>query len=59
MAKTSKKRAKDLTTDEAMNRIFGAGASDRLRAVVAKLDREKTRKKPKKTGRNQPKADGV
>ena len=43
MAKASKKKAKELTTDEVMDRLFGEGAAKRLRKTLAEHDR-----KPKK-----------
>ena len=48
--KSKKKRARDLTTDEAMERIFGKGAAAKLHAAVIQADAEKGRKNPKKTG---------
>jgi hypothetical protein len=52
MTKASKKKAKDLTTNEAMDRVFGSGAAKRLRQEVARLDRQKPKKKPKKANEN-------
>jgi hypothetical protein len=45
MAKKRKKPASALTTDEALNRLFGKGAAKKLRAVVEQADAEKGRKK--------------
>jgi hypothetical protein len=48
MAKT-RKQASELTTTEAMNRIFGKGAAQRLREVVKQEDAKKGRKTAKPT----------
>ena len=45
-----KKRADELTTDEAMNRVFGKGSAKKLRELVERLDAAKG-PKPKKTTR--------
>jgi hypothetical protein len=50
MSKTSKKKAKELTMDEAMDRVFGEGAAKRLRAAVARLHRQKPQKSRPKDG---------
>jgi hypothetical protein len=39
-----KKPASELTTDEALNRIFGKGAAKKLHAVVEREDAQKGRK---------------
>jgi hypothetical protein len=45
MAKKPKpKRAKDLTTDEALDRLFGKQGAKRLRELAVELDRKKGRK---------------
>ena len=41
----AKKQAKKLTSDEAMNRIFGKGAATKLRRVVEQEDAQKGKKK--------------
>ena len=41
----SKKKAPKLTSDEAMNRIFGKGAAKKLRSVVEQEDAQKGKKK--------------
>jgi hypothetical protein len=48
MAK-ARKKAPELTTTQAMNRIFGRGAAKRLREVVKAADAKKGQRKPKKT----------
>jgi hypothetical protein len=40
----TKKKAGKLTTDEAMNRIFGKGAAKKLRKVVEQADAMKGKK---------------
>ncbi len=42
-----KKKAAELTTDEAMNRLFGKGAAKKLHKVVEQEDAQKGKKKPK------------
>jgi hypothetical protein len=42
-----RKKASELTTDEALNRLFGKGAAKKLRRLVALEDEQKGRKKPK------------
>jgi hypothetical protein len=58
MAKDKPKKTRGLTTDEAIDRLFGKHASQRLRAAVARLDadatggkRKKKEKKKKKKGK--------
>jgi hypothetical protein len=50
------KKAKELTTDEVMDRVFGKGAAEKLRAVVEQADAEKGKRHPKtkKPKENQP-----
>lgn len=48
MAKTGRKKAASLTTDEVLNRIFGKGAAKKLRKAVEQLDAEKGQKKRRK-----------
>jgi hypothetical protein len=45
MAKPEKKKARDLTTDEALERIFGKKAADRLREIASELPARKSKKK--------------
>jgi hypothetical protein len=53
MAKKQKKASR-LTTDEAMDRIFGKGAAKKLHAVVEAEDAQKGRKTSKKKGSTEP-----
>ncbi len=48
MAKARKKAA-ELTTDEALNRLFGKGAAKKLRAAVEQADAQKGKKRKRKT----------
>jgi hypothetical protein len=43
-----KKQARQLTTDEAMDRLFGKDAAQKLREVVEQEDAQKGQRKPKK-----------
>jgi len=43
-----RKKASELTTDEAMERIFGKGAAKKLRRLVELEDAQKGRKKRRK-----------
>jgi hypothetical protein len=47
--KKPKKRASEMTSDEAMNHVFGKGAAKRLREVVADMDATKGKKTKRKT----------
>jgi len=44
-----RKKASELTTDEALNRLFGRGAAKKLRQLVEAEDAQKGRKKRLKT----------
>ena len=44
MAK-KKKKAADLTTDEALTRLFGKGAAERMRKIVEQADAAKGKKR--------------
>jgi hypothetical protein len=48
MAKAKKKKAAELTTDEALNRLFGKGAAKTFRQVLAEEDARKPKKKQAK-----------
>jgi hypothetical protein len=49
MAKTPKRKpARALTTDEAIDRVFGPDAAKKLREVVEHEDAHKGQRKPKK-----------
>jgi len=49
MAKAPKrKRARELTTDEALTRVFGADAAKKLRKLVEQMDDETPKKKRRK-----------
>jgi hypothetical protein len=53
MAKApKKKRARDLTTDEALTRVFGAHAAKRLRKMVEEHDTQTPKKPKRKVDRN-------
>jgi hypothetical protein len=49
MARGKKKKADELTTDEALNRLFGKGAAKKLRSALQRYDDGKPRKKRRKT----------
>ena len=48
MSKPKKKKAGKLTTDEVLDRVFGKGAAEKLRALIDEEDEKKDRKKRKK-----------
>jgi hypothetical protein len=48
MAKGKKKKAAELTTNEALNRLFGKGAAKTFRQVLAAEDARKPKKKTAK-----------
>jgi hypothetical protein len=48
MAKDKRKKSQRLTTDEAIDRLFGKHAAKRLRAAVTRLDAQASRARGKK-----------
>lgn len=55
MAKDKKKNDPELSTDEALKRIFGKDAAKRLRAVADQLDTGKGKNKNKNKNKNKKK----